>query len=121
VVLQEVLHRLEREQSDFYVAKLNLQDLEDQTAEGVYAGIIYKLAVDLERELPTPTNQQEFAEIFTQAWLSKPLLLILDEFDSLAEEAIRGVVGALRNIYMHRRHKVKSARRRNTISCMASP
>ncbi|MCP4579459.1 MAG: hypothetical protein GY846_24570, partial [Deltaproteobacteria bacterium] len=32
----------------------------------------------------------------------KPLILIMDEFDALAEDAISGIAGVLRNIYVHR-------------------
>lgn len=101
-LLQEALIRLRQSQPAFHIAKLNLQDLADQAAEGVYAGLAYKLSVELQQPLAAPTNQHEFAEIFTQSNLAKPLLLILDEFDALAETAIHGVVGVLRNIYLHR-------------------
>jgi len=91
-----------REESNFHVIKLNLQDLQDQDAQGVLKSIARRIGESLDRELPIPTSQEQFAKLFTKAHLEKPLILILDEFDSLPEDGIRSVVAAFRNIYIHR-------------------
>ncbi len=47
----------------------------------------------------------DFYNIFTHDLLEKPLILILDEFDALAEAAISGIVGVFRNIYISRQYQ----------------
>ena len=103
-VMQEVLFCL-RKEADFHVAKLNLQDLEDQDAEGILRSLAHKLGNEINRDLPVPESQAEFAELFTAKHLDKPLILILDEFDSLPSDGIRTVVSAFRNLYIHRREQ----------------
>ncbi|MCP4348156.1 MAG: hypothetical protein GY795_21855, partial [Desulfobacterales bacterium] len=49
------------------------------------------------------SNLKEFEFLFKKDVLKKPLILILDEFDALAEDAIAGIVGVFRNIYNNRR------------------
>lgn len=47
----------------------------------------------------------QFDDIFKKGHLKKPLILILDEFDTLSEEAISGLVDVLRNIYVTRQYE----------------
>lgn len=47
--------------------------------------------------------------VFRQDVLKKPLILILDEFDALAPEAISGLVSVFRNIYNTRREQPDKA------------
>lgn len=48
----------------------------------------------------------EFEHIFRTSTLSKPLILILDEFDALSEEAMSGLVEIFRDIYMSRQYQI---------------
>jgi AAA-like domain len=98
-VTNQALHRLKEMQPAFDVVKLSLQDLQDAPFEKAIDGLIQKLSFALERELPSPDSQDAFAELFSRRVLEKPLILILDEFDSLSSGAIQGIVGAFRNIY----------------------
>lgn len=100
-VMQEVLHRLKGE-AQFHVAKLNLQDLESQETTRILQSIAQRLSSDISVELPSPKSSEEFAQIFTQKYLDKPLILFLDEFDTLPEEGIRTVVSVFRNLYIER-------------------
>ena len=47
--------------------------------------------------------------VFRKDVLNKPLILILDEFDALAPEAISGLVSVFRNIYNTRREQADKA------------
>jgi len=47
----------------------------------------------------------EFDQLFTKEVLGRPLILILDEFDSLIEGAISGLAGVFRNIYLRRQRQ----------------
>ena len=106
-VTREVLFRLREEQPSFDVVKLHLQDLSDQKTEAaVYRSIIARISQELDYTLPIPETQEEFVAAFSQKNLPKPLILILDEFDALQPEALRGVVAALRNIYTMRNQEL---------------
>ncbi len=50
-------------------------------------------------ELPRINNKSDFETLFTAHHLSKPLILIIDEFDSLEENVINDIVAAFRNIH----------------------
>jgi hypothetical protein len=47
----------------------------------------------------------EFDQLFTRDVLTRPLILILDEFDSLTEGAISGLAAIFRNIYLRRQQQ----------------
>ena len=51
----------------------------------------------------------EFAQLFTNDVLTRPLILILDEFDALTEGAISGLAGVFRNIYLQRQRQTDRA------------
>lgn len=100
-VMQEVLHRLQSEER-YHAVKLNLQDLEDQDAKGILRSIAQRLSAEISLKFPSPKSNEEFSQIFTRKYLDKPLILILDEFDTLPEDGIRAVVSIFRNLYIER-------------------
>ena len=51
----------------------------------------------------------EFAQLFTNDVLTRPLILILDEFDALTEGAISGLAVVFRNIYLQRQRQTDRA------------
>ncbi len=57
----------------------------------------------LQLEMAPVQNPEQFYQVFKQGVLKKPLILILDEFDALLEQAISGIAGVFRNIYNQRR------------------
>lgn len=102
-IMQRVLFRL-FEQPEFEVMKLNLENLKQETD---VLEILRSIAKDIMWRLKKPEFQidmpQDFQFIFTKEHLQKPLILIMDEFDALAQEAISAIAGAFRNIYVARR------------------
>ena len=86
------------------VVKLNLQDLQRvQDPDAAVRAVISRLFFSLQKEVKLPKFTEDFHQVFTKAYLEKPLLLILDEFDSLRQEAIGAVTTLFRNIYLERR------------------
>ncbi len=105
-IMQQALFRLRKDRR-FDVVKVNLEHLKmkddiDAILKSLSAGIIKGLG----KELPDPDMTTDSVDllqsIFEKNFLSRPLILILDEFDALAEDAISAVVSVLRNIYMIR-------------------
>ena len=47
---------------------------------------ISELQLKLAQDLPEISSWDQFSKLFTRAYLKKPLILIVDEFDALEEE-----------------------------------
>ena len=107
-VLQQALWQLRGDPryAGFDVLKINLEHLkQERDTDGVVQwlaqDILEKLAIS---GLAVRTLKDLYA-VFRQDVLKKPLILILDEFDALAPEAISGLVSVFRNIYNTRREQ----------------
>ncbi len=57
------------------------------------------IARKLNKKTGSADTLTKFQDLFSKENLKKPLILILDEFDALEEDAISAVVSAFRNIY----------------------
>jgi len=99
-VMNNALYKL-RTDKRFDVVKLELEILKMQKNVGeVLKYIEEHLARDLNKKIVADADTLEkFQEVFLKEKLKKPLILILDEFDALEEDAISAIVGAFRNIY----------------------
>lgn len=65
--------------------------------------ILRALALDVKPDRLTSLYSLE--NIFSKEILTKPLILILDEFDALIPEAISGIVSVFRNIYLRQKQQ----------------
>ena len=103
--LKEALFRL-REDKRFDVLKINLEVLKTEEDIGeIFDYIEEKMVWKLDKEYTGAVSQKQFENLFKKGNLDKPLILILDEFDALSEDAISAIVGAFRNIYMVRQEQ----------------
>ena len=101
-IMQQILFQL-RQDDRFDVLKLNLESLKDQSdPKKVLGDIAQRIGDGLGKNFPGVHTQSKFQDIFKLDVLDKPLILILDEFDALANEAIDAVVSTLRNLYITR-------------------
>ncbi len=101
-VMQQILFLLQ-EDPRFNVLKINLEILKTETkVETIINVIARKIGEGLGKEITDITNQDVFQEIFKKNLMDKPLILILDEFDALAEQGINAIVSAFRNIHFSR-------------------
>ncbi|OQY57082.1 MAG: hypothetical protein B6245_17485 [Desulfobacteraceae bacterium 4572_88] len=102
-LMREVLWKL-GENDRFHVLKLNLEHLKmvedaDEIAASVGQDLIRKLSI----ENVSVSGMKDFHTLFLRKSVEKPLILIMDEFDALPEEAIGSFAGIFRNIYNIRR------------------
>ena len=104
-VMGQAIAALRREPA-FQVVYLTLEYLKTTANLDRIAQLI---ARDLCKALSLPDVKisalDEFDQLFTKDVLTRPLILILDEFDSLIEGAISGLAGVLRNIYLRRQRQ----------------
>ncbi len=104
-IMQQTLFRLrhEKQYERFDVVKINLEDLKLMyDIEALVVSLADMLARELGKEPGMVTSIEQFKELFSCDVLEKPLILILDEFDSLPEEGISTLASAFRNIYISR-------------------
>jgi hypothetical protein len=102
-VMRETLRRLQKDER-FDVLKLNLEHLKMETeTDSVVQSIAQMIIQDLSLSDVTVESLTEFCNVFRREVLNKPLILIMDEFDALPQNAISSIVGVFRNIYIQRR------------------
>jgi hypothetical protein len=98
-IMREILWILQKDER-FDVLKINLEHLKTEEDVNVILSVIGKeILTDLNKEVLKTDSADKFQNIFKKDVLNKPLILILDEFDALAEKAISAIVGVFRNIY----------------------
>jgi AAA-like domain len=105
-LLQQVVQRL-RTENEFDVAILTLQSAKTVTDEqAVLAFFVKELRMWFGREFAPIKTWQELADLFTDAYFTRPLILILDEFDALAEPFINRFANEFRAIYTRRSNQL---------------
>jgi hypothetical protein len=108
-VMQQAMWQLQNSPSvgPFDVLKINLEHLK-MTADSVRVAQLITNELCEKLGLPSITIQQldDFYTVFKRDVLRNPLVLILDEFDSLAPQTINGLVSVFRNIYNTRRDQL---------------
>ena len=95
-----------KQDTEFETVILPLQEICDSTDVNRVAEVIARELIKFLKleKLPIKTLE-DFYLLFERGNLSKPLILILDEFDGLEPAAIAGLVGVFRNIYHRRRNQ----------------
>ncbi|MFN8495007.1 MAG: AAA-like domain-containing protein [Caldilineaceae bacterium] len=107
-ILQQAMWQLrgDARYAGFDVLKINLEHLK-MTPDVVRIAQFITGEISDKLSLTTLDIQQldDLYTVFRQDNLKRPLVLILDEFDALAPEAISGLVSVFRNIYNTRREQ----------------
>jgi hypothetical protein len=97
--MQNILWRLQKD-NKFDVLKINLEIFKmENNIQPVLQYIGKNIEKGLGKKITKTDNTEKFESLFTKESLKKPLILILDEFDALPENAISAIVGVFRNIY----------------------
>ncbi len=101
-VMQNVLWRLQKDER-FNVLKINLEHLkQEREVDSIVQTIAQEIIDDLGLVHSPVQTLKEFSNLFKSNVLCKPLILILDEFDALDQDAISGIAGVFRNIHIKR-------------------
>ncbi|MCP4405371.1 MAG: hypothetical protein GY801_49735, partial [bacterium] len=101
-IMLEVTQRIQQHE-DFDVVLFSMQSAKNEhTAEGILELFVKELQAQLDVPLPSIHAWKEFPDLFSAKILSRPLVLILDEFDALDEEFINAFANEFRKIYTER-------------------
>ncbi len=107
-VMQQVVLTLrhDKQYENFDVVVRGLEHLKrEKNVDSIVEAIAQEIIEDLELECEPITTLKTFDSVFKKGVLKKPLILILDEFDALPEDAISGIAGVFRNIYNSRQYQ----------------
>jgi len=98
-IMREVVFSLQQD-TQFDVVFLGLQFLDKESDVNIVAQrFAQELMEKLNLEKPSINSLKDFHLLFKRRTLTKPLILILDEFDALDQAAIAGLVSVFRHIY----------------------
>ena len=101
-LMNQILWKLQ-EHGQFHALKINLEHLKmTEDTDRIVRAIANEIIEELNLSDVSVNTLDEFHNLFLKDVLGIPLILILDEFDALAEDAISGMVGVFRNIFNHR-------------------
>ncbi|MDM8530200.1 AAA-like domain-containing protein [Anaerolineales bacterium HSG25] len=100
-VMREVVDKLKR-RDDFEVAILSMQFKTIKTDELILKLLVDGLSEWFDRDLPEVKNWHTLGSLFSQKYFSKPLILILDEFDSIGDDFINKFATEFRRLHTNR-------------------
>jgi len=113
-LMQQVTAHL-KQQGDFEVAITTMQSAKTETtAKGVLEVLVTNLRSWFKRDFPYITTWRELRSLFTQEYFERPLILILDEFDSLDQEVINQCANEFRSIYTERQNEIDKSSAQKT-------
>ena len=107
-VLMEVLSILRDNPAykSFDIAYVGVETLKFESDVNHIAQVIARKVLKKVKITPQAVKDLDnFEQIFSRDVLKKPLILVIDEVDSLAPQAIAGIVGTFRNIHTNRRQQ----------------
>ncbi|OQY29374.1 MAG: hypothetical protein B6244_03950 [Candidatus Cloacimonetes bacterium 4572_55] len=88
------------EEKEFDLLMINVEILKDsENSQSVLQGFVHILSDYLDISSFEITKWIELADIFTDKFFKKPVILIIDEFDALDEKVINKFASVFRSIY----------------------
>lgn len=104
-VMQQVRLRLSQN-SSYDVGIINLQSARNADTEAEVLDILVaRLRSWFKKDFPDIDSWQQIGDLFTSDYFSKPVILIIDEFDALGEDFVLSCVTEFRSIYMSRQNE----------------
>jgi hypothetical protein len=108
-IMQQVVSTFEQD-AEFDVVFLSLQFLYEENDADVVAKLFaQELMEQLNLKQLTINSLKDFHRLFKRGTLTKPLILILDEFDALDSAVIARLVAIFRHIYNTRRNQTNKS------------
>ncbi|QTA90870.1 AAA-like domain-containing protein [Desulfonema magnum] len=106
-IMNEVFHKL-RKDKRFHVLSLDLEYLKMQEdTNRIFKSVANQIAERLKLKNISADTPDDFHKLFMKGVIDQPLILMIDEFDALAEDAISALAGVFRYIYNMRQKDPK--------------
>jgi len=104
-VMQQVLSEIKKN-NEFECGIITLQSAKNETTdEGILSIFTQKLSDWFDKDFPEIATWKEFSKLFTKKFFSRPLILIIDEFDALQEDFINKFANQFRDMYLSRQNE----------------
>ena len=101
-LMQQVVARLQ-EMNEFEVGIITMQSAkEDTNDESVLELFVSRVGRWFKRDLPNITDWKQLTTLFTADHFSKPVILIIDEFDAIENAFINRFANEFRDMYTQR-------------------
>ncbi|MCP4148408.1 MAG: hypothetical protein GY757_11715 [bacterium] len=101
-VMQEVLRKI-AQSGEYETGILSLEAVKQEKDEKTVVNkLISKLTEVFQKKFPPIEKISEISTLFTKEYFQKPVILILDEFDSLEEDFINRFASIFRDIFIGR-------------------
>ncbi len=108
-VMQQVVEKIQAD-GKFEILITTMQSGKSVTTPKRALGVLVaNLRNQLNIDFPSIRTWEELRTFFTPRYLSKPLILILDEFDALPPEFINQYVNEFRSIYTERQNEINKS------------
>ncbi len=106
-IMQQTLRRI-REQGDFEVGIISMQSARKiGSEERILELFVRRLREWFERELPDIRTWDMLRSVFSEPFFSKPVILIIDEFDALREDFINSFANEFRDMHIMRKNETE--------------
>ena len=106
-VMHQVMKRI-REQGDFEAGIISMQSAKEiRSDERILGFFVRRLKEWFGRDLPDIREWDMLHSVFTKRHFSKPVILILDEFDALGEEFINKFANEFRDMHIMRQNEAE--------------
>lgn len=113
-VMQEVKEAIKKT-DQYEIGIISMQRVKkEQNEKKVLSIFIKKLNQAFEKSLPDIQEISDIPDLFTKQYFQKPVILILDEFDSLIEEFINDFASIFRDIFISRTNEKNKKSREKT-------
>jgi len=100
--MREVIQQVQAE-GEFEIGVINMQSAKTITDDQRLLNFFVRVLQDLfGYDFPVVQGWEELSTLFTSVYFSKPVILIIDEFDALEEAFINRFANEFRNMYLGR-------------------
>ena len=101
-VMQEVVEKI-RLNNEYHIGMFSLESLRDEKSiNELLAEFVGKMTETFQKEFPPIKKIRDIRSFFTTKYFQKPVILIIDEFDSLGETFINQFAAVFRDIFIGR-------------------
>lgn len=101
-VMQETVQKIKKE-NQYEVGILSIESAKKEKDEKEVVKILtQKMAQVFQKQFPTLGKIREIPILFTKQYFQEPVIMIIDEFDSLEEDFINGFASIFRDMYIAR-------------------
>jgi hypothetical protein len=105
-VVQEAVQKIKKT-NDYEVGIFSMGAVkEEKNEQEVISAFVEKLSEIFQKEFPSLKKIRNIPTLFTRKYFQKPVILIIDEFDSLEEDFINDFANIFREIFSSRSNEI---------------